>query len=422
MIDYATALSLLLKEAHRLPTETCALAEVTGRVLAHDVHSPIALPSFDHAAMDGYALAAETPLQAGSEHRVGGSQAAGDEPSHAHGTACEIMTGARLPEGLNAVIAVERTELLQRGADGVPQRIRLLDALAAGHNVRRAGADVATASRVLRAGTTLDAAHVMLLAALGLDQVSLVRRPRVAVIGTGKELLADAGQPLGESQIHASNGPFLAAALRGAGAQVLWCEIVDDSAVSYTAALARAVQDDVDLVISTGAVSMGRHDFVPEALRQCGAQLLFHRVGIRPGKPLLAARLSDGPLVLALPGTPMAVACGLRFFAAPLLRAMTGQRAEPVLHAVLATPQTVRPGLRHFLHASLRQHDDGRLHARVHSRQQPFRIAPFADADCWVVLPESAGDVAAGHAVQIASLHPGQAPVFHPSSNTETPG
>lgn len=422
MIDYATALSRLLAEAQLLPAETCALAEVPGRVLAADVRSPIALPSFDHAAMDGYALAAGTTLLAESEHRIGGSQAAGDRPVQAHGTACEIMTGACLPQGLNAVIAVERTELLQRSADGSPQRIRLLDALAAGHNVRRAGADVAAASLVLRAGIKMDAAHVMLLAALGLDQVSLVRRPRVAVIGTGKELLADPGQPLGESQIHASNGPFLIAALRSAGAQVLWSEIVDDSAVTYTAALARAVDDGADLVISTGAVSMGRYDFVPGALRQCGAQLLFHHVGIRPGKPLLVARLSDGPIVLALPGTPMAVACGLRFFAAPLLCAMTGQGAEPVLHAVLATPQNVRPGLRHFLHARLQQHDDGRLHAHIHPRQQPFRIAPFAQADCWVVLPENAGDVAAGQMVQIASLHPGRSPVFHPARSTEMSG
>lgn len=420
MIDYATALSRLLGEAQRLPAENCVLADAPGRELAEDVRSPIVLPSFDHAAMDGYALAAQTPLLAGSEHQVGGSQAAGDDAPNAHGTACEIMTGARLPEGLGAVIAVERTELLQRDADGVPQRIRLLDALTAGHNVRRAGADVAPASRVLGAGTTLDAAHMMLLAALGLDHVSVIRRPRVAVIGTGKELRADPGQPLGDSQIHASNGPYLAAALRGAGAVVLWTAIVDDSAASYTAALARAVHDGADLVISTGAVSMGRHDFVPEALRQSGARLLFHHVGIRPGKPLLAARLSDGPTVLALPGTPMAVACGTRFFAAPLLRAMSGQGAEPVLHAVLATPQTSRPGLRHFLLARLQQHVDGRLYALVHPRQQPFRIAPFAEADCWVVLPENACDVAAGQAVQIASLHPGHAPVFHPAP--ETPG
>ena len=422
MIRYHDATARLLGVVSSLPAERCAVSDALGRVLAAPVHSPIALPSFDHAAMDGYALAAPEPLEAGSEHTVHGSQAAGDAARSAHGGAWEIMTGARLPDGLDAVVAVERTELLASAADGSPTRIRLRDELSEGQNVRRAGVDVARDALVLDAGVRLGPAHLMLLAAAGVAEVTVVRRPRVAVIGTGKELVSDPRQRLVEGQIYSSNAPYLAAALTVAGAQVLSCEVVDDTAVTYADAVRRAQAAGADLVVSTGAVSMGRYDFVPDALRQLGAHELFHKVAMRPGKPLFAARLPGGPLVMALPGTPMAVAAGMRFFVSPVLRAMQGQGAEPTLHAVLDTPQQPKAGLRHFLRATFALDAEGRLHAQVVPQQQPFRILPFAQSDGWVVLDEDAGECAPGRLVEVASLDAGTGLALRATpESTETP-
>jgi len=188
---------------------------------------------------------------------------------------------------------------------------------------------------------------------------------------------------------------------------VLSCETLDDTASHYRDAVLRARDAGADLIVSTGAVSMGRFDFVPDTLQALGAGLLFHKVAIRPGKPMLAATLGDDTLVFALPGTPMAVAVGFRFFIAPVLRAWMGQGGEAMLHAVLDTPQQAKPGLRHFLRAKLNQGSDGRLHASLLNLQQPFRIQPFAEADAWVVLEEDAGDCLPGMLVEIASLHPG---------------
>lgn len=406
MIRYDEAIARLLACASPRPAESCTPPAALGRVLAADVTSPIALPSFDHAAMDGYALAAPEPLEPGSEHVVHGSQAAGDTVRHAAGGAWEIMTGARLPDGLDAVVAVERTELLAAAPDGRPTRIRLLDALGEGQNVRHAGVDLARDAVALAAGVRIGPAQLMLLAAAGVRELAVVRRPRVAVIGTGKELVTDPARALGDSQIYSSNAPYLAATLARAGAEVVTCEVVDDTTDTYVHALERARSIGVDLVVSTGAVSMGRYDFVPEALRRLGAEVLFHKVAMRPGKPLLAASVPDGPLVMALPGTPMAVAAGLRFFVTPVLRAMLGLGPETVLHAVLDTPQQPKAGLRHFLRANFHLGADGRLHARVMPQQQPFRIVPFAAADGWVVLDEDAGDCAPGRVVQVASLDP----------------
>jgi len=404
LISYREAIDRLLAPLTALPPQSCAVADALGRILTQPVSSSVALPSFDHAAMDGYALHAPEPLEPGSEHLVHGSQAAGDEARAAHGGAWEIMTGARLPAGLDSVVAVERTELLETLPDGTPRRIRLRDEVREGQNVRYAGTDMALGARVLAVGERIEAPQIMLLAALGVARVEVVRRPRVAIICTGKELQTDPLQPLGDGQIYSSNGPYLVAALRRAGADVLSCETVDDTAVTYGHALQRAVAAGADLVISTGAVSMGRYDFVPDALRQFNAQLLFHKVAMRPGKPLLAARLPEGPMILALPGTPMAVAAGSRFVVAPVLRALAGQGCEPVMHAALATAQSPKPGLRHFLHATLQLDGTGRLQAHVNRQQQPFRIQPFAESDAWVVLGEDAGDCPAGSPVEIASL------------------
>jgi molybdopterin molybdotransferase len=407
MIGYDQALELLITNARRLPTEPCATTAALGRVLASDVVSPMALPSFDHSAMDGFALDASRPCEAGSEHAVMGSQAAGDDARPSSGMAWEIMTGARLPDGLNAVVPVERTQLLATGGDGAPLRIRLLDNLEQGANVRYAGSDVAEGATVIAAGTRIAPSHVMLLAALGVMSVDVVRVLRAAVIATGKELQPDPTQPLGAGEIYSSNGPYLAAALAAAGVQVLSCETVDDTADTYADAVQRARYAGADMIISTGAVSMGRYDFVPDTLRGLGAELLFHKVAIRPGKPVLAARLDDGTLVMALPGTPMAVAVGFRFFVVPVLRAMHGQGCEQALYARLDSPEYPKPGLRHFLRATLSQDAEGRLQASVLSKPQPFRIEPFARADAWVVLPESADDFPAGSVVLVAGLQPG---------------
>lgn len=415
MISFALALDMMLAEIARLPSETCAVGEAAGRTLAGPVISAIDLPSFDHAAMDGYALSSKVSMEAGSEHDIHGSQAAGDDvtvkgaPS-GRGiiAACEIMTGARLPDGLDAVVAVERTDCLTTDSAGAPTRIRLCDNLRRGENVRYAGSDVARGEAVLREGTRIESSHIMLLAALGVAAVEVVRRPRLAVICTGKELQSDPTQPLAVERIHNSNGPYLAAALVSAGALVLTCETVDDTATTYADALKRAVLAGVDMVISTGAVSMGRFDFVPDTLRQFKARVLFHKVAIRPGKPLLCAKLDNGPMILALPGTPMAVAAGMRFFVTPVLFAMTGQGSEPAQRAVLAAPQRVKAGLRHFLRGSLHRTIEGQLHATVSAAQEPFRIRPFADADAWIVLSEEAGDLEAGALVEVVSLEPGQ--------------
>ena len=400
LLDPVEALRLVLADCSPLPVQEVLAAAAMGRVLAAPVRAPGALPPFDNAAMDGYALGGGAEaLAADSAWPIEGEQAAGDGATQARRGAWEIMTGARLPGGLDRVIPVEQTERLE-----APPRVRLLADVATGENVRRAGSDVPAGEAVLVAGTVLAPQHGMLLAALGVGRVPVAERPRVAVLCTGRELVDDPAVLLGAGQIRNSNGPFLAARLPRAGAELAHIETVGDDMDAFLAAFGRARAAGARVVLSTGAVSMGRYDFVPQALERLGAEAVFHKVAIRPGKPLLFARLPDGTLFFGLPGNPVAVAVGLRFFVEPALRAMLGLRQEVPWRVPLAADYAKKPRLRFHLKARVALDAQGRLVAQVLPGQESYRIRPLAEANAWVVVPLDASALPAGTLVDVCGL------------------
>ncbi|WP_434025777.1 molybdopterin molybdotransferase MoeA [[Pseudomonas] boreopolis] len=401
MIGCDEALAIVRRAAPRMPAESLAPAEAQGRVLAEPVVSGAWLPPFDNAAMDGFALQARgLVVPAGTELRVDGRQAAGDRGRAATGGAWEIMTGAQLPDGLDTVVPVERVQVLAQTGAG-PGTIRLLDPATPGQHLRRRGEDVAAGSTVIDAGTRVLAPQLMLLAALGVAQVAARRRPRVAVIATGRELVADPAAALQPGQIRDSNRPFLVAQLQAAGADVAWHGVVDDDAPAFQRILDRVLALGVDLVVSTGAVSMGHYDFVPEALRARRARIGFHKVAIRPGKPLLFAELDEGPLFFGLPGNPVASAVGSRFFVEPALREMLGLPAETPLRARLEGRVGKREGLRFYARAHLRCDDGGQLRVGVLPGQESFRLMPMLAANAWAALPEGVAEAAEGDCVDV---------------------
>lgn len=408
MIAYEQALALILADTPTQAIEAVALDRAVGRVLAAAVRSEVALPGFDNSAMDGFALASGgRVLPAGLEVDVVGAQAAGDGRVAGDCGAFEIMTGARLPDGLDSVVPVEQVEVLVRAGDGRPRRIRLLAELPPGQHIRRAGEDIALGQTVLPAGTRLAANEVMLLAAIGQGQVMVRQRPRVALIATGRELVDDPALALEPGQIRNSNGPFLAAGLRTAGAELVHRETVGDNPDDFLAAIARALAAGAELLISTGAVSMGRYDFVPAALARIGADARFHKVAIRPGKPLLYARLAGGQQFFGLPGNPVSTAVGLRFFVEPALRAQLGMAPETPLTVPLAAPLKKKPGLQHFLKAVLGPDRQGQLQVKVLAGQESFRILPLVAANAWAMVSAAGGDLAASERVSVYALSHG---------------
>jgi molybdopterin molybdotransferase len=406
MISVSQAQALVRSQCTPLAAEVLPASETLGRVLASDLISPAALPPFDNSAMDGYALRCDgVPIREGTEFAVRGELAAGAGHFRATGEgAWAIMTGAPVPSSLDSVVPVEQVDILATAEDGCPTRIRLTTAVRPGQHVRRAGEDIACGVLAARSGSWLDPAHLMLLAALGIDTVPVVRRPKVAVLCTGRELVDDTALPLQWGQIRNSNGSFLAARLPMAGAELEYLETVPDDPAVFKAALARALQADAGIVLSTGAVSMGRYDFVPSVLQALGAELLFHKVAMRPGKPLLFARLPGGQLYFGLPGNPVSSAVGLRFFVEAAIRRQLGLSDEKPWRLPFAHDVCKSPGLCWIQKAALQLVSDGRLQVVLLRGQESFKTFPLLATKAWAVLPEAAMNLPAGTLVDVFPL------------------
>lgn len=391
----------ILMIAERVPANAAM-----GRVLADDVFSPEHLPPFDNTAMDGYALATGgQAVPEGSEFAVSAALAAGEAAPTGCEGACEIMTGAPIPDGLDAVIPVEQIQVLESDADMLPRRIRLLQTLIPGANVRRRGQDIAQGDLVMSAGTRIGTAERMVLAALGIAEITVRKQPVAALLTTGRELVDDPGQALLPGQIRNSNGPFLAERLLECGAELRIRQSLPDEAGAFTEAVRGCLQAGVELIISTGAVSMGRYDFIPDALRDLGAEILFHKVAMRPGKPLLFARLPGGASYFGLPGNPVSSAVGMRFFVEPAVRACLGLAQERPLRVPLMHAVDKKPGFSMLQKALLRCDETGCLSVQLLKGQESFRIQPLLESNAWALLPEQSAHLPAGTLVDVFGLN-----------------
>lgn len=415
MLTIDEALDDIRRHCAALPTERVPLLHARGRVLAEAIDAPRALPPFDNSAMDGYALRWHEGLGAGSVLPVLAEQAAGDGAVGQCIGACSIMTGARIPDGLDTVVPVEDASVLARDADGGALTIALAGGPRQGQHVRRAGEDVTLGERVLETGTRLGDEALMVLRGIGVASVAVHRRPRLALACTGRELVDVDGAALEPGQIANTNGPYLEGLFLEAGADLVErLTIADDPALLATQ-LSRWFAAGIELVVTTGAVSMGRYDFVPDVLRGLGATIRFHKLKMRPGKPLLFAT-HGSTRVFGLPGNPVSSTVGARFFVDAAIRTLGGRPREAVLQVPLAKDARKKAGVAMIQKAQLGLDADGRLVARLLPGQESFKTAPLIAANAWVRLPESAESIPAGTPVSIVPLRPGAGGFFEGAS------
>ena len=371
------ALVLVLAHVRPLPLEDVPVGSAVGRVLGEDARAATDLPPFDSSAMDGYAVRAEdTP----GRLRVVGHSAAGRPELGAvgPGEAVVISTGAVVPTGADAVVPVERAT-----GDVV------VESVGKGDNVRPRGGDTRSGDVVVSAGSPLGPPQVSALAAAGVAGVRCRRRPRVAVLSTGSELRAP-GEPLAPGEIYESNSVLIAAQLGSAGAAATVFPVVADDAAATRAALEQALEHD--MLITTGGVSVGPHDLVRATLAELGAQEIFWRVAVKPGKPIAFAVRGDS-LVFGLPGNPVSSLVGFELFVRPALRAQQGAR-EP-------GPDFLPGRLAHGVRRNLDR--DELVRARRSgdqleplSGQDSHMIVRAAAANALVLIPRGEGELAPG--------------------------
>jgi molybdopterin molybdotransferase len=394
---------LVLDGLAPLPPETVTVPDALGRVLAAPVAAGRTLPPADCSAMDGYALRA-ADLKGASRGAPGELALAFEVPAGAAaprplraGEAARIFTGAPLPEGADSVVMQEETE-----AAGA--RVRFFVAPARGEHVRAAGEDVHAGETVLETGTRLGPAHVGLLASLGRSFVKVHRRPRVAILSGGDELVEPDEDAAG-GRIVASNAWSLAAQCAEAGALATNLGIARDSRPDLERLLRAGLASDV--LLSSAGVSVGDHDHVRPALEKLGCRLVFWGVEMKPGYPLTFGRFEEGlgPLVFGLPGNPVSAVVTFEQFVRPALLRLAGHRAltRPLLRAQLAETLRKKAGRLHFVRVTLAREGE-RFVARSTGNQSSGVLRSMALAQGLLIFPAAATELAAGSTAEVQVL------------------
>jgi molybdopterin molybdotransferase len=400
LLPVSDALIRLLKTAvPATRSEMVGLHEAMGRVLAEDVAAGVTHPAFDNSAMDGYAGRHEDFAEIGTELAVIGESAAGRGFSGhvGRGEVVRIFTGAPVPSGADTVLIQEDAEKLPDG------RIRTTFVLEKGRHIRPKGQDFTIGDVVLRAGDVLDAGRLTVAAGMNHPQLPVLKRPKVAILATGDELLPPGSLP-GPDQIIASNTYGVAAIARDNGAEIIDLGIVRDDKAAIAAAVAAAQAAGADVLVTLGGASVGDHDLVQSTLVDSGMVLDFWQIAMRPGKPLMVGSL-HGMTVLGLPGNPVSsLVCALLFL-------------EPLLRHVGSLPQRDRGGKaktlialpandkrQDYVRARLKSGSDGSLQAETFSRQDSSMMQVFAQSDCLIIRPPHAPAMDAGTLCDIMVL------------------
>jgi molybdopterin molybdotransferase len=404
MQSVAEAVARIVADIERLPIEVVPLEEAAGRVLARDAVAPLAMPPWRNSAMDGYAVFAQDIQSASAEQpvrlRVLETIPAGGFAAQAlvRGAATRIMTGAPLPEAADSVVRVEDT-------DGGLEHVEIRNARDAHKNVRQRGEDYVEGTTVLSAGESLGAAQLGVLASMGQARVEVFRRPTVALISSGDELvdLDRFDEVLAGRKIVTSNSYTLRALVRGAGGEPRDLGIAADDPAALRALVLRGLE--ADLIVTSAGASVGEYDYVRQVLESLGADMKFWRVRMRPGAPLGFGIVRGVPWI-GLPGNPVSAMVTFELFVRPAIRKMLGHRRlyrRPVSVA-LEEPVSINARLTHFLRAVVRVREDGTLGARLTGPQGSGILTSMATANALLVVPEDRPSVAAGETLHAIPL------------------
>ncbi|HGF6195622.1 TPA: molybdopterin molybdotransferase MoeA [Escherichia coli] len=395
LMSLDTALNEMLSRVTPLTAqETLPLVQCFGRILVSDVVSPLDVPGFDNSAMDGYAVRL-ADIASGQPLPVVGKSFAG-QPYHGEwpaGTCIRIMTGAPVPEGCEAVVMQEQTEQTDNG-------VRFTAEVRSGQNIRRRGEDISAGAVVFPAGTRLTTAELPVIASLGIAEVPVIRKVRVALFSTGDELQLP-GQPLGDGQIYDTNRLAVHLMLEQLGCEVINLGIIRDDPHALRAAFIEA-DSQADVVISSGGVSVGEADYTKTILEELG-EIAFWKLAIKPGKPFAFGKLSNS-WFCGLPGNPVSATLTFYQLVQPLLAKLSGNTASglPARQRVRTASRLKKtPGRLDFQRGVLHRNADGELEVTTTGHQGSHIFSSFSLGNCFIVLERDRGNVEVGEWVEV---------------------
>jgi len=398
MISISDAIQIVLGQTRTLPPEDADLESASGRILAEDIVADTDLPPFDRAQMDGYAVRADDVASVPARLHIVGESAAGAGWHHEMkaGQAVRIMTGAPVPTGADSVQQVELTR--QHNSE-----VEILEPVALGRSIVRKASEIKAGETVLRAGEEITAETIATLASFGYAKVKVARRPHVAVMATGSELV-DVDQKPGRDQIRDSNNYTIAAYAEMSNALIERLPLAGDDTAELKMQIKLAAERS-DVLITSGGVSMGVYDFTKAALKEIGAEIFFERVALRPGKPTVFARLGK-TLIFGLPGNPVSVAVTFNLFTRTALRALQGANQPELAHdrAVLARDLKGSIDRESYLPAVLRTDENGTLLAEPLKWGGSSDFVSFARATALINVPAGKKMIPVGSAVSVLRL------------------
>lgn len=399
MLPFDEALAKLIASVTPLDSERVGIFEACDRVLRADVVARRPLPGFDHSSMDGYALRV---ADLGEAMEIAGVSAAGDPPSDAPPGAVvvRVYTGAPIPLGMDAVVMQEDITVSERdGKKYASFSVRPN----AGAWIRRRGEDLSEGAVGLRLGQRLGPGHVALAAAMDRASLVVARKPTVTVLGSGDELRSPGDTPRPNDVVE-SNGFFVAAAARKAGAIARLAPFVRDDPADTERAVAAALRG-TDVLVTIGGVSVGDRDYVRPALERAGVVIDFYKVAMKPGKPLTVGRTAHGGVVLGLPGNPASSALSFSLFGVPVLRALQGDSNVFPLRTRMRVEGRLerKPGRTEFARATL-QRDERGTFARILPNQASGAATSFAEADALAIFDAERGSYAGGEELEVIRL------------------
>jgi molybdenum cofactor synthesis domain-containing protein len=397
LIDVETASRLMLEAVEPIrETEKLPVEKAVGRVAAMAVVSPLDVPPFDRAAMDGYAVVASATADAPVRLRCVEELYAGTVGTHRveAGTCAEIATGAPLPDGADAVVMVENTRQIEKTAEGM--MIEIIEGVKAGQHVTRRAADLSAGETVIEAGTLLTPARVGAIAAVGQRHIEVYRKPRITVGSTGNEIV-EPGSPLAPGQIYNINAYSLCALFESLGCEVTMLPPIPDEIDALVAAIEKSL--DHDMVVLSGGSSVGEKDLLVDAFSRLG-DIVFHGIAIKPGKPTMLARVQGRPVV-GMPGYPTSCLSNGYMFLAPAIDRMCHRPPNPRLRR--HTTAAERMASVHDKHQLLtvRLTEDGRA---TRAFKESGVITSMSRADGFIEIPAGVDHVDAGEAVEVIML------------------
>jgi molybdopterin molybdotransferase len=401
MIPVQQAIRTVRETSHSVGSESVDLSDALGRILAEDVIADCDLPPFDRSQMDGYAVRAADMKTVPVKLKIVGESAAG-RGWHSElkaGEAVRIMTGAPVPVGADSVQQVELTREL---ADTL--EVEILEPVALGRSIVQRGREIKAGQTVLRACEKINAGAVAVLASFGYAQITVGKRPHVAILATGSELVPVDQKP-GQDQIRDSNNYSIGAYASLAGATIESLPLAGDDIAQLKQQIAAAAERS-NMIVTSGGVSVGRYDFTKTVLKELGAETFFERVALRPGKPTVFAQLPNGTLVFGLPGNPVSVSVTFNLFARLAILTMQGAVETDLETATAVLSKSVKPSKdrESYLPARLATNENAQLIAEPLKWGGSSDFVGFARATSLIIVPEGHVALEAGSRVGVMHL------------------